>query len=358
MRINTRITMLFAFLVWPVPSIGAQPYTLVFDTYQASNSNSPQAFQAWVVERSRQGTFDKSFFECLSALEKSWYVKSKGQNDICDRLPHGALERLECQRGNVAGELIAWSLDLRAVLSGHALWGNTDSGRRRETAREACKRMPAFCAQIKEGVAAFMPAVKPMLLCLPNGSSTSGRSEILSSEAITMCLKQQRAKLTRGELTARRLINACFVNVPLPSDEFERAERREIALARELKLTMEDAIPIEEYGYDLFSNGDQIGSRTVFEALVLMNPWSSYYHNMVGSNDLVLRRHQEALRSFNRAVEEWPEYTHALLNRAKTLILLGRKSEALKDLRAVIKFDDEPGTPSAKIARGLIRKYY
>ena len=215
--------------------------------------------------------------------------------------------------------------------------------------RLACKKGEEWVAQISPDLLALLGRNEQS-----SATNVSPQAEILSVGAIKRCLDLHRSDINRGLFSGRRLINACFVSLPLTSNEFDRAERKQLALAKQLKLTMEAAKPIEFYGYDLYLKDEFIGSRTVFQALALLSAWNPYYHNMVGSNEFQLRRYGSALNSFDRAIEEWPEYTHALLNRGRTLLKLNRPSEALLSLRTVLSVDDEPGRPSAKEARRLI----
>lgn len=190
------------------------------------------------------------------------------------------------------------------------------------------------------------------------GTLIAIQSEILSIGTIRKRLKLRKSDLTRGLLSPQQLINNCFVSVPITTEEFAQAKRGELLLAKHLKLTKEAAYDLAEFGYELYKDGEYIGSRIVFEALTLLNDADAYFHNMVGASNMALNKWKEALKNLNYAIKNDPEYVHALLNRGETLLKLDRPTEALTDLKAVIRLDTHPDTPSAIRARWIIQNYY
>jgi hypothetical protein len=228
-----------------------------------------------------------------------------------------------------------------------------DDGSKEAAFRTACKEGNQWIARIS-----------PELLELV-GSSTENQgtlvdsqSEILSIGTMRKCLKLRKSDLTRGLLSPQQLINNCFVSVPITTEEFAQAKHGELLLGKQLKLTMEAAYDLAEFGYELYKDGEYIGSRIVFEALTLFNHADAYFHNMVGANSMALKKWEEALKNLNYAIKNDPEHVHALLNRGETLLILDRHAEALTDLKAVIRLDTQSDTPSAKRARWIIQNHY
>ncbi len=207
--------------------------------------------------------------------------------------------------------------------------------------------------------------ISPELVEMVNSSGNGNLDDdelitarIKSLGEIMSCLDSNKDEIKIGSYTPRTLINLCFVGGEITSDEFNRAERGDLLLGKQLMMTFEVSRSIAEFGYELFLQEEYIGSKLFFEAMILLNPYDSYFHNSVGSSLMSLNRNEEALLSFNMAIQNEEHYVHALLNRAECLILLNRKNEAIDDLNKVIEYDQENGTPSAIRAQWIIDTYY
>lgn len=189
-------------------------------------------------------------------------------------------------------------------------------------------------------------------------SAGSASTQIKSLGEMMSSLESHKQSIIRGLYTPRALVNLCFVEGEVTTEELDSAERGDLLLGKKLLLTMEAVYSIAEFGSELFEDGEYIGSRLVFEALTLLNYADAYFHTMVGTSNMALNKWKEALKNLNYAIKNDPENVHALLNRGETLLKLDRPTEALTDLKAVIRLDTQPDTPSAKRARWIIQNYY
>ncbi len=272
---------------------------------------------------------------------------------VVKALEAGALENRYDER-DILGTFSVW-LTVRHSERKHLCYSYVtrltgDDGSTTVGIRRACKTGDEWTSEIL-----------PALLELAGADAGKGQSplveapEIRSIGDIKTCLTLRQKDLNRGLIRAKELINLCFAKGKIKDVEFEQARHGSITLAQRLNLTSQAAEVLHQFGYDLIQRGEYIGSRTFFEAMVLLNHYDPYAHNMIGASNIRLKHHEDALKNFNAAIEADPQYVHALLNRARTLIDLGRNREALKDLKAVIEYDKEPGRPSAEIARSLLK---
>ncbi|MCK5028144.1 MAG: hypothetical protein KAR57_00825 [Bacteroidales bacterium] len=221
--------------------------------------------------------------------------------------------------------------------------------------RQACKENNLWSTEIS-------PELVEMVNSSGNGNLGDHSESIIartkSLEEVMSCLATHRDEIISGSYIPRALINLCFVDGEITSDEFDRAERGDLLLGKQLMMTFAVSRSIAEFGYELYLQEEYIGSKLFFEALILLNPYDSYFHNAVGSSLMSLNRNEEALLRFNMSIQNEEHYVHALLNRAECLILLNRKNEAIDDLNNVIEYDQEDETPSAIRAQWILNTYY
>jgi len=186
----------------------------------------------------------------------------------------------------------------------------------------------------------------------------SASAQIKSLGEVMSCLESHKQSIIRGLYTPSALVNLCFVEGEVTTEEFDSAERGDLLLGQQLLLTMEAAYSIAEFGYALYQQEEYIGSKLFFEAMSLLNFHDSYFHNMVGSSQMAMNNFNGAIPSFDQAIQNDPQNVHALLNRAKCLMRLNRMEEAKTDLNKVIEYDQEEGKPSARRSRQLLEEYY
>lgn len=127
----------------------------------------------------------------------------------------------------------------------------------------------------------------------------------------------------------------------------------EITWAQLQGMTLDEAYAIAEYGYGLYQEGKFHESRTLFEGLVLCNPYDAYFHNMLGAVFQQLDMEEEALESYTAAVDLDEENLHAIVNRGELYLKNGEFDKALDDLYKAVQLDPEGKNPAALRARAL-----
>jgi tetratricopeptide (TPR) repeat protein len=185
-----------------------------------------------------------------------------------------------------------------------------------------------------------------------------GTAQVLSVGHIRSCVGRNESTLISGSLSPRQLINECFVSGRVSNNIFDLAERQELLLGQQLKLTFDAAYAIAEVGFDIYQRGEYTAARAFFEAMVLLNYADAYFRNMVGSSYMAQKDLIAAVDSFNWAIHYDPENGHALLNRGECLYLLGRKEEALQDFRSVLALTDDAWQEVKVRAQWIVEDYY
>jgi tetratricopeptide (TPR) repeat protein len=91
-----------------------------------------------------------------------------------------------------------------------------------------------------------------------------------------------------------------------------------------------------------------------FEALVVLDPESSYDAQTLGALYLQLGKPELAVKALERALKLETEHGASLLNMAKALFMLGRKNEGLKLAEILSKEEDQT---IANVAKALVLAY-
>jgi type III secretion system low calcium response chaperone LcrH/SycD len=118
-------------------------------------------------------------------------------------------------------------------------------------------------------------------------------------------------------------------------------------------MTMEQAYAIAEFGYVMYQQGRYKDARTLFEGLVIGNPYDPYFHAMLGAIYTKLDMHEEAAQEFSIAIELDPEDINSYVNRGELLLQHGEFEYAMEDLKAAIDLDPEGKNPASLRARAL-----
>lgn len=105
-------------------------------------------------------------------------------------------------------------------------------------------------------------------------------------------------------------------------------------------------------GFSFLREGKYEKALIFFEALVVLDPQAAYDFQTLGGLYLQIGKKEEALETFNRALEIEPAHEPTLLNKTKALLMLDRKIEALQLARRLEKSKDPSisGDASALIA--------
>lgn len=156
----------------------------------------------------------------------------------------------------------------------------------------------------------------------------------------------------RGELKIE------YVDPPNPIDNFTEENFKKflfgkITWAQLEGMTMEQAYAIAEFGYTMYQQGRYKDSRTLFEGLVIGNPYDPYFHAMLGAIYTKLDMHEEAAQEFSIAIELDPEDINSYVNRGELLLQHGEFEYAMEDLKAAIDLDPEGKNPASLRARAL-----
>lgn len=93
-------------------------------------------------------------------------------------------------------------------------------------------------------------------------------------------------------------------------------------------------------GFSFIREGHFNKAVTFFEGLVALDPSSVYDVQTLGAVYLQMGDKEKALVTLNKALEIDPRHEPTLLNKLKTLFLLGRKEEALVLARILEKSTD------------------
>lgn len=149
-----------------------------------------------------------------------------------------------------------------------------------------------------------------------------------------------------------------YVDPPNPVDNFTEENFKKFLLGKitwaQLEgMTMEQAYAIAEFGYTMYGQGRYKDARTLFEGLVIGNPYDPYFHAMLGAIYTKLDMHEEAAQEFSIAIELDPEDINSYVNRGELLLQHGEFESAMEDLKAAIDLDPEGKNPASLRARAL-----
>lgn len=149
-----------------------------------------------------------------------------------------------------------------------------------------------------------------------------------------------------------------YVDPPNPIDNFTPENFKKflfgkITWAQLEGMTMEQAYSIAEFGYTMYQQGRYKDARTLFEGLVIGNPYDPYFHAMLGAIYTKLDLHEEAAQEFSIAIELDPEDINSYVNRGELLLQHGEFEAAMEDLKAAIDLDPKGENPASLRARAL-----
>ncbi len=149
-----------------------------------------------------------------------------------------------------------------------------------------------------------------------------------------------------------------YVDPPNPIENFTEENFKKflfgkITWAQLEGMTMEQAYAIAEFGYTMYQQGRYKDARTLFEGLVIGNPYDPYFHAMLGAIYTKLDLHEEAAQEFSIAIELDPEDINSYVNRGELLLQHGEFEYAMEDLKAAIDLDPDGKNPASLRARAL-----
>jgi tetratricopeptide (TPR) repeat protein len=136
-------------------------------------------------------------------------------------------------------------------------------------------------------------------------------------------------------------------------ENLEKFIMGEITWAELEGMSMEEAYAIADLGYTLFEQGRYDDAQTVYEGLVIGNPYDAYFHTMLGAIYAKKNMHEEAAEEYSIAIELDPKNISAYVNRGELLLQHGEFEYAMDDLKAAIDLDPKAENPSGIRARAL-----
>lgn len=107
-------------------------------------------------------------------------------------------------------------------------------------------------------------------------------------------------------------------------------------------------------GYAYIRQGKYEIALPFYEALLILDPESSYDAQTLGAIYLQLNNPSKALKCFDRALKLDADHAPTLLNVTKALFMLGKKEEGLK-LATILKNEKNPAI--ANVAKALVLAY-
>jgi len=140
---------------------------------------------------------------------------------------------------------------------------------------------------------------------------------------------------------------------PFNAENFQKFVMGEMTWAQLQGLTMEEAYAFAELAYTLFEQGKYDDAQTIFEGLVISNPYDGYFHAMLGAIYARKDMQEEAAEEYSIAIELDPENIAAYVNRAEILLQHGEFEIAMEHLQAAIKLHPNRDDPAGLRARAL-----
>jgi tetratricopeptide (TPR) repeat protein len=142
-------------------------------------------------------------------------------------------------------------------------------------------------------------------------------------------------------------------DTPFTMENVQKFVRGEMTWGQLQGLTMEEAYGFAQLGYMQFEQGRYDEAQSIFEGLVISNPYDAYFHTMLGAIYARKDMQEEAAEEYTIAIELDPENIAAYVNRAEILLQHGEFEIAMDDLKNAIKLDDKGEDPSGIRARAL-----
>lgn len=136
-------------------------------------------------------------------------------------------------------------------------------------------------------------------------------------------------------------------------DRVEKFIMGELTLGQLYGITIEEAYSIAEMGYTMMEQGRLKDAQTVFQGLVISNPYDGYFHAVLGSIYQKLGMVDGAIEEYTLALGLDPGNVEAYVNRGELLISKGNFVDAAADFNRAIDLDPDGENPVANRARAL-----
>jgi Flp pilus assembly protein TadD len=136
-------------------------------------------------------------------------------------------------------------------------------------------------------------------------------------------------------------------------DRVEKFIMGELTLGQLYGITIEEAYSIAEMGYTMMEQGRLKDAQTVFQGLVISNPYDGYFHAVLGSIYQKLGIVDGAIEEYTLAIGLDPANVEAYVNRGELIMSKGNFTQAAADFRNAIELDPDGDNPVANRARAL-----
>ncbi|MCP5469497.1 MAG: type III secretion chaperone [Chlamydiales bacterium] len=93
-------------------------------------------------------------------------------------------------------------------------------------------------------------------------------------------------------------------------------------------------------GFSFLREGKYEKARLFFEALLILDPKCIFDRQTLGAIYLQVGENEKALYQLEKALSMDPSHQPTLMNKAKALLMLGKKQEALDIIQILKKSDD------------------
>ena len=134
-------------------------------------------------------------------------------------------------------------------------------------------------------------------------------------------------------------------------DRVEKFIMGELTLGQLYGITIEEAYSIAEMGYTMMEQGRLKNAQTVFEGLIISNPYDGYFHAVLGAIYQKQNMVDGAIEEYTLALGLDPANVEAYVNRGELLIAKGNFVQAAGDFKKAIDLDPDAENPAANRAR-------
>jgi Flp pilus assembly protein TadD len=136
-------------------------------------------------------------------------------------------------------------------------------------------------------------------------------------------------------------------------DRVEKFIMGELTLGQLYGITIEEAYSIAEMGYTMMEQGRLKDAQTIFQGLVISNPYDGYFHAVLGAIYQKLGMVDGAIEEYTLALGLDPANVEAYVNRGELLISKADFVDAAADFKRAIDLDPNGENPAANRARAL-----
>lgn len=136
-------------------------------------------------------------------------------------------------------------------------------------------------------------------------------------------------------------------------DRVEKFIMGELTLGQLYGISIEEAYSVAELGYTFMEQGRLNEAQTVFQGLVISNPYDAYFHTVLGSIYQKQENVDGAVEEYSIAIGLDPANMEAFVNRGELLIRKGNFQQAAADFKNALDLDPDGHSPSANRARAL-----